>query len=210
MARKKVVDRVIEVVVACLCIAALVVIVCSQAGCAEPTTKGFDGQPVTEGELEAQADERLDATEQWAEKELAGHEDAIAKVKAEVDATRRNIESRVNAGRADIGRQWQQREDVIGVVSGSAGLADLLLPGLGSILTGAVGVALGRAGRQKAADKAWDEAQAAKEAEIAKRDHTWDEAKRDAKISDPLSQLIPLLIPLIVAKVGTPGKGGAE
>jgi hypothetical protein len=183
-----------------MCVA-VVVIGCSLSGCSEPTTLGFDDKPVTGAQLEAQADDRLDATEKWAEKELAGHDEAIAKVRAEVDATRRNITSRVNAGRADIERQYQTREQWAGIIGQNAGLANLIVPGLGSVLAGAAGVALGRSGRRKVADEAWDDGKAHAEAEVLKRDAAWDAAKLDAK-PDPTAALLTTLLPLLIAKGG--------
>lgn len=179
----------------------LIAVVAMLAGCSDPQTTGFDDKPVTGAQLEAQASERLDATERWAEQELTGHEAAIAKVKAEVDATRKHIAATVSAGLADIERKWQQREAWGGLIGQNAGLANLILPGLGSVLSGVAGVALGRSGRKTLADAAWDDGKAHAEAEVVKRDAAWDAAKLDSK-ADPATALLTTLLPLLIAKGG--------
>lgn len=174
------------------------------SGCQEPTTTNPwqpEGPRLTAEQLEAEAGDRLAATEDWAAQELAGHEAAIARVQKEVDATRASIARRVSAGMTDIERQHRQREGWVGVVNAGSGLADLVVPGLGSVLTGAIGVAIGRAGRKRLADQTWDEAQRAKEAEVLTRDQTWDAAKQEARAEDPLAKLVAIAAPLLIAKL---------
>lgn len=185
------------------CLVALAVTVLSLGGCSEPATDGFDGSKVTAAELERQAQERIDAAETWAETELAGHEAEIAKVRKELDATRRNVSAKVDAGLADIERQWKQRESAVGLAQFGAGF--LNVPGLdvaALIGTAAGAFGLGRAGRKKVADQAWDEAIAHAEAQVTKRDAAWDSAKSE----DPLKQLAAVAVPLLIAKFAEGGK----
>lgn len=174
------------------------IIIVSLGGCSEPATDGFDGEKVTASELERQAQERIDAAESWAEQELAGHEAEIAQVRKELNATRKNIESKVTSGLADIERQWKQRESAVGLAQFGAGF--LNVPGLdvaALIGTAAGAFGLGRAGRKKLADQTWEEALAHAEAQVVKRDAAWDAAKSD----DPLKQIAAVAVPLLLASI---------
>ena len=176
-------------------------------GCQEPTTKNPwqpDAPPLTADQLELEATDRINAAESWAEQELAGHDDAIAKVRKELDATRQSISRRVSAGMADIDRQRQQREGFLSAIQTGSGSLDLLVPGIGAVASGLLGAVVGRAGRQKREDAAYDLGKSDAHDERDERDNTWDEAQRVVKpdpTSTALQTLLPVLLPLITGRV---------
>lgn len=138
-------------------------------------------------------------------------EQAAATVTQTVKDTLADIAARRDAAQADIAT----RAEYASFLSGAAQQYGGMVPGGGivaGLLSGLVGIGIGRAGRKKELDKTWDEASNHKEAEVAKRDAAWNEAQLSLlkMLTPPPASVLAVRPPDGVAgTIGTNGSGSS-
>jgi hypothetical protein len=120
-----------------------------------------------------------------------------------------DIRGEAEAARADIDRQMDQLAGIASLVQSVTGL----VPGgetfggpvsaLVSLVLGGGAVGVMQALARRKADQAWDDAEKAKEAEVKKRDDTWDAAQAAAQAQQAQNQqLMTALVALMAQQRG--------